>query len=647
MKRVFVIGLDALSPKLAERFARDGTCPTLKRIMENGGFSKVLSAIPAQTPENWTTIATGAAPGTHGIAVWGRHNYGEPVTENHGQEAFSSNQCKSEYIWEAAGRQGLKSVISFFVGYPPTTDKAIYLDWCWSPGVFYFDICSSATYFHGDYPQVKGEKGAIQLEFKEAEGWSNLYECKSPPLEAIIDVLPKAEGKGVSYYALLLNLNGRGYDTFLLSREKDTTKALCKLKEGEWSDWFKDNFVVKGADKVGTVRFKLIELSKDGQRFQLYRSQVYPQTGFAYPPGVAEELIEKFGPYVNEEVARRFFTGLVDEKTFVEEMEYQIKWLSSAAKYLMKKYVASLYMMHWHLLDRLSHCIMGLIDPVGGRFDPAKAEWAWKVTRLGHHLADELVAEFLKDLGEEDYLVVVSDHGNAPNRKVLSLTQVVAQEGLVEIEETDGVQKVNWTRSKIFFDQTNVYINLKSRYEGGVVEDSEYGIVRDKVIDIFRCLKDQDGEYVIAFAFKKEDAPMVGLWGEHIGDIVYTYSQGFTWGVNLYGSGSTKVGGANHGPQPPTAETEISSNYATLMVVGKDIKKGYVRPVDSIGPVLTVDIVPTVSYILGMDPPRHSQGRILYDFFEAWDVSEMKREHHPLDFPSKPALIGDVTDTPP
>ncbi|NIM45904.1 MAG: hypothetical protein GTO54_09830, partial [Nitrososphaeria archaeon] len=62
---------------------------------------------PAQTPENWTTIATGSMPGTHGIAVWGRHSYGQPITEKHGEEAMSSNLCKAEYLWEAAERQGL------------------------------------------------------------------------------------------------------------------------------------------------------------------------------------------------------------------------------------------------------------------------------------------------------------------------------------------------------------------------------------------------------------------------------------------------------------------------------------------------------------------------------------------------------------
>ena len=197
-------------------------------------------------------------------------------------------------------------MISFFVGYPPTTDKTIYIDWCWRPDEFYFDICSSAIYQYGDYWQ--GKKGTIQLEFKVADGWRLLPESKSPPLESEIRVLPKTVGKGVSYFALLLDPYGNGYQTCLLSKEKDASKASCTLKEGEWSRWLRESIIVQEEDRIGTVRFKLIELSKDGKRFHLYRSQVYPLSGFTHPPDVAEELINKFGPYVNEEIARRYFT---------------------------------------------------------------------------------------------------------------------------------------------------------------------------------------------------------------------------------------------------------------------------------------------------------------------------------------------------
>lgn len=180
----------------------------------------------------------------------------------------------------------------------------------------------------------------------------------------------------MTYYALLLDSDGCGYQELLLSKERDGSKVLCSLKEGEWSGWLREIFIVEGEEKVGAVRFKLVKLSRDGRELILYRSQVYPLSGFTHPPEIGGELTEKFGPYINESVSTAFFAGFVDEKTLVEEFEYQIRLISNAARYLMDKYNASLYMMHWHFIDALQHTVLGMADPVGGMYDPDKAEWA-------------------------------------------------------------------------------------------------------------------------------------------------------------------------------------------------------------------------------------------------------------------------------
>ncbi len=644
---MFILGLDGLSPKILVNLVREGALPNFEKMLRNGVFAKTMPAIPAQTPENWTTIATGAWPGTHGIAVWGRHDPGDSVMNKKGDEAMSSNLCRAEYLWEAAGRQGLKSIVFYFVGYPPTTDMAIYFDWFWRPQAFFFEICSAACYM--SYPSVKkpGKAGRIfPVKFREAEGWASLPDSTVQPLEAEIRVEPKIGGEGVTYHVLIFGEEREGYDRCLISKEKDAGKSLAVLKPGEWTDWFREVFRVEGEKKIGTVRFKLVELSPDGSRFLLYRSQVYPTTGFSSPPEVSGELVKMFGPYINEAAGRLFLRGPLDEETFKEEFEYHIKWIAGAAQYLMDKYDASIFVMHWHFLDTLHHGVLGQADPEGSMFDPEKADEARRVLRLGYQMADRLVGEFLKILDENTYLFVVSDHGDVPNRKKYSIVRALAKRGLVHVEKTpDGRERVDWSRSKVFVDLTNVYINLKSRYAGGIVEDDEYEDVRREVIDVLRSCKDQDGEYVVLLALKREDAPLIGLWGPYVGDVVFVYNKGFTWGVDLNGERSMLVGGANHGPQPPTAETAFSSNYAAIIAVGPGLKKGYVRPVDLLGPAYTVDVAPTVSYLLGIKPPRHSQGRVLYDFMEGWDVSPMKRKRVPLRFPRAPTpLRGDVTD---
>jgi predicted AlkP superfamily phosphohydrolase/phosphomutase len=225
------------------------------------------------------------------------------------------------------------------------------------------------------------------------------------------------------------------------------------------------------------------------------------------------------------------------------------------------------------------------------------------------------------------------------------LERELADRGLVKIVDRNGKLHIDWLRSKVFVDLTNIYVNLKSRYLEGMVEDEEYEAIIQQLLDL-RGLKDQDGEYVLSFVLKKSEAPMIGLWGEYIGDVVFAYNSGYSWGPDQIPTtgGSINSGGANHGSQIPTTETAISSNYATFMILGKDIKKGYIRPVDQLGPIPLIDIAPTIAYILGISPPRHSLGHILYDFFEGWDVSPMPRSEKHMEFPIYLPLIGDVTD---
>lgn len=376
-----------------------------------------------------------------------------------------------------------------------------------------------------------------------------------------------------------------GYSKLVLAKEKDYSKALCVLKAGEWSPWFKETFTVHGKKKVGTVRFKLVKLSRDGKQMLFYRSQVYPVSGFTHPPEISKELVEKFGTYINEAAGHLFIKKrLIDEETMTEELEYQIEWIAKAAKYLMDKYEASIYMMHWHFIDTLQHFVLGLADPQGGKYSPEKAEEAWRLLRLGYKLADKLVGKFLEYLDDETYLIVVSDHGNAPNRKRYSIIKPLAEKGLIKIEEENGVERINWAESKIYIDLTNIYVNLKSRYPNGTVEDTEYEKIRNQVIDTLRSLKDQDVEYVISQALKREDAPLIGLWGKHVGDIVFAYSPRIHLGPPLPRQRPHQ--GRRSKPRPPNPHRRNRNllQLRTFIITGKNIKKGYKRPPTSPSP---------------------------------------------------------------
>ncbi len=495
-----MLGLDALSPSLVERFVQEGICPNFQHLMENGGFSRALSAIPAQTPENWTTIATGTWPGVHSIAVWGSHHPGEPVSEKFGEEAMASTLCQAEYLWEAASRQGLGSVLLYFIGYPQTVENVIHINWFWRSDHFYFELLPNCMYIYplqGDPAKISPwERDQIYISLVNAQGWENLPESDVIPLETLIAIMPKLCDQPLRYPTLIIGDSENRYNRCIVCKSKniESDQIVADLRVDQWSEWFQEQFLIDDIPTIGTVRFKLVQLATDGSEIKLYRSQIFPITGFSYPAEISGDLTAQFGPYINDGVMRSFHSGAIDEATFWEEMEYQTTWIAKAALAAMKDHNASLYMMHWHLIDWLQHDYLSLVDPIGGNYDPDTADEAWRILRQGYKMADKFVGKFLSEIGEDDYLIVLSDHGNAPDRKKFSLELELANRGLVKIVERAGNRRVDWLHSKVFVDLTNIYVNLKSRYKNGIVEDDEYETIVNELLDL-RGVKDQDGEY--------------------------------------------------------------------------------------------------------------------------------------------------------
>src|SRR6476660_5084040 len=72
--KVIVVGLDGLEPSIVEPMLRAGELPNLAWLARQGGYSRVQTTSPAQTPVAWSTFATGVNPGAHGIFDFVRRN---------------------------------------------------------------------------------------------------------------------------------------------------------------------------------------------------------------------------------------------------------------------------------------------------------------------------------------------------------------------------------------------------------------------------------------------------------------------------------------------------------------------------------------------------------------------------------------------
>ena len=67
-----------------------------------------------------------------------------------------------------------------------------------------------------------------------------------------------------------------------------------------------------------------------------------------------------------------------------------------------------------------------------------------------------------------------------------------------------------------------LYVNLKGRDPDGIVDPEDYEKVQQEIIDALISYVDPEtGKRPVSLALTKQDARILGLYGDSIGDVVY------------------------------------------------------------------------------------------------------------------------------
>jgi predicted AlkP superfamily phosphohydrolase/phosphomutase len=646
-----IIGLDSAVPGLIRRFAEDGTLPNIRRLMEEGVFGEGFAPHPTLTGSNWTSIVCGTWPGTQGTTCMWTHFKGEPLDRVHSSFLSTSSSC--ERLWEAAERVGKRSILMKYpCSVPPTIKTGIQVEGSGAPwyGLDPFEIAPCMCFSAQNYP------GARRVELRKAVGWSNIPESRSEPLEGLLEVKSKSTGSGQAFNLLIID-SGAGYDRVLISRVKDADKAVARLSVGEWSRWLREEFEAKiplyiryregpkivyedvpARRYTGTFRFKLIELSPDAERFRLYQSQVFPTSGFTWPEHVAGELVENVGPFQEHIGPNADFNNWIDDETFLEELEYQAWWLGKATDYLMSRYGWDLYFVQWHGPNHAQHAFWGGIDPVSPWYREESASKYWSYFRRFYGAADRMIGDIVKHADEETLVVVLSDHGHIPYVYGTAMVgNALVKAGLLAYGRGgQGEAVVDWAKTRAYpINTVHIYVNLKGRDPEGIVEPEEYGEVCSRVISALYGIRDPKGRCPIAFAMRKDEAEMIGLYGDRVGDVVYGLAAGYgsslepTEGLEEFmlmrgaisvtddrgvgqRAGQLPPNTSIHGSNIPSSRLGLGSIRVPLIMRGPGVKKGYVMR----RCFRLIDVAPTVAHIIGIPRPAQCEGSLILEALE-------------------------------
>ncbi len=125
--KLLMIGLDAASFNILDKWISEGDLPNLSSLKESGVYADQNSTIPPWTAPAWTSLSTGKNPGKHGIFDF--YKYVE-----YKRKIVDSRDNKAECIWDILSKNNLFSiVINVPVTYPPKKTNGIIIPGYLSP----------------------------------------------------------------------------------------------------------------------------------------------------------------------------------------------------------------------------------------------------------------------------------------------------------------------------------------------------------------------------------------------------------------------------------------------------------------------------------------------------------------------------------
>ncbi|MGZ9234488.1 MAG: 5'-nucleotidase C-terminal domain-containing protein [Anaerolineales bacterium] len=647
-----------------------GLVPNFSKLLRSGTKASdggLLTQAPPNTGAGWYSLATGAWPGVHGSTNNTFAINGAPFANR--TSAFDPGVLQAETLAQAAERGGKKVVQIEWAGgrvgviNGPTVDYRSFLS---GRGVAtnYSSPADSASFVTAfglqfDHPAgFAGQAPFAGAEPVDAAGWTNVPQSYSPAKEMRLRVLDFGTDKyGLNAYIFdSSNDNKVNYDKVLFSFTKDGQNAAATLRRGEWGDV--KVTVIGGSLEGKTAGFliKVEELTGDLSQVRLFHTSVTRANaswaGWSEPG---------FTGYFAEYVAQKFPTstaadfavleaGIVSEETYVEQGLYWETGHHPLITYIVKKHKPDLVMMGYPITDEFQHQFLGLVVPTLPNGDPNPAYDDVQVNgtpdgryneRAGFlaraYQGADATLGLAKSLMKKDVNIFVSsDHGFAPQFLAIDASRVLVDLGLLSAPQTSncrpatgetiGKAKACWAGGTV-----QIYLNLAGRDPTGTFQQvaaADEAATVQMIRDAFLALSDPndwdgdgqpEGWTMIDRTFTKAEARYIPNGPGSTTDMAHPTRTGdlvvFAYPPYQYDAATPGTLVAlsaffgQHGYVPDIQNSDAFVNMrATFLAAGDDIRAKYVA-----SGVRTIDLAPTIAYLMRIPVPQHSQGVVRLD----------------------------------
>jgi predicted AlkP superfamily phosphohydrolase/phosphomutase len=621
IRRFIVVGLDGQDPRITDRLLSEGRLPNFQRLAEKGCYERLQTVYPSLSPVAWSSFGTGTNPGGHNVFDFVERDPRNYMPRQASVEIGQLEKTlkigkfkiplhkptlrllrKSKPFWTILGEHNIWStVLRVPITFPPDKFYGAQLSAMMVPDL----LGTLGTFlYYTTRRDEAGTKDGGQAFVLERQG-STLTGVLQGPENSFLEGDPPME------LPLHLELGDDGGALLKIGKES------VSLEPRKLSDWVTITFAPAPAIKVdGLTRVMLLE---NGEHVSLYFSPINldsekPAMPISHPSYYSTYLSKKIGKYATlglAEDTEALKEGITDDATFLQQA-YDIdderqEMFFSALDRLRKGSLVCVF----DGTDRIQHMFWRYYEK-GHPADPTngKAEHRDTIDEL-YVRNDALVGKVLDQIDDDDVLCVISDHGFTSFRRGVNLNGWLLDNGYLHLKEGadgsgDWLKDVDWSRTRAYFlGLAGMFINLKGREAQGIVEPGEEAqALKRELSDKLAGLRDDEKDEIGIIEIFDTAEIYSGPYTANAPDFIIGYNEGYrtSWDcANGIVAGplfedNVKAWSGDHGIDPRLVPGIFFCNHA----------------VDAEDPSI-LDLAPTVLGLFGLEPPRHMEGRSLFD----------------------------------
>lgn len=627
-------------------WAREGKLPNIARMLERGSRGYSVPVFPGHTPTNFATLLTGAFPTTHGVADGPMRLERYPLSVV-SKSGFSSHAKRVPPIWFSLEQQGYRvALLSVPGSTPPELSEGITIKGRW--GGWGIDFASRIFHGRGDV-ELRHEQGLENRLFEQgqeltsyvdarpADGWTGAPRSYGVPREI------ELPNWGTPVFAYLYDSSDDGVENHdRVAFSLDRAALIADLGIGEWSEWLPVQLHWQTANdynihtpkkpdwelELGSVpvqtsfRIKVMRLdAPDGFRIRFLYDGL--NRFLSKPTEYAQRLVDAAGPMVDypDNFPPQLIYFPEDRQTFLDEMRQSLEWHRKAARFLVRHANADVIIHDIYTPNQMltSRWWLGYLDPASPRYgdvDDAERRRLWDEVLEMYRGIDAIIGEVMDTAPEDTAIVLSSDHGAVPLHTNVLINNLLAREGLLHyrIDEETGYPHIDWERTQaVFLKMDNVYINPQGL--GGDYHRAEgeaYRALRRRVVELLTSLEAPDGSRPLARVVTHEDAHLVDLPADRVGDLVIANAAGFGWSESITAGGEVFERARVSGYKQAVIPDDEQGMWTPFIIVGPGIRRGG----ELAEPLRHVDQYPTIMRMLGATLPDHVEGSARLDAFD-------------------------------